>query len=147
MISVSVACGSRILVWVDRSVAVVNFVFSPFPSHLKNKRGKNKKKKREKREWHPLVKKKKMKNGRNPKTKGRHAKTPRVFFLKKKRKNASRECNDQQEAPPSQKKKKRYSAEYIKKKKHFSHHHARWKCDRIGQCQQRRATPKKKKKT
>ena len=28
MISVSVACGSRILVWVDRSVAVVNFVFS-----------------------------------------------------------------------------------------------------------------------
>ena len=43
------------------------------------------------------------------------------------------------------KKKKRYSAEYKKKTRcFFFHHHARWKCDRIGQCQQRRATPKKK---
>ena len=85
MISVSVACGSRILVWVDRSVAVVNFVFSPFPSHLKNKRGKNQKKK-ERVAPAGEKKKKKMKNGRNPKTKGRHAKTPRVFFKKKKEK-------------------------------------------------------------
>ena len=46
MISVSVVCGSRILVWVDQGVAVVTFVFSPFPSHLKNKKGKNQKKKK-----------------------------------------------------------------------------------------------------
>ena len=81
VISVSVVCGSRVLVWVELGRAVVICVFSPFPSHLKNKRRKNQRFKRKKKiEWHPLVLKKKDRE--KGKMKVRDVKTPRVFQKK-----------------------------------------------------------------
>ena len=103
MISVSVVYGSRILVWVERGMAVVTFGFFSLslpPQKQKREEPKEKKKASGTR-WCT----KKRKTDRGPKRRGDMRQLRELFVFFKKRNNALRECNDKQEAPPSKKKK------------------------------------------